>query len=546
MIMHAIDFAKLAGRPKLFLDFISCLEPACRFYLYDFKRIDSYRRVAEQIDKTDYPRKKLASIITEATSRSDFSAGTKENIKRLARPDSLCVFAGQQAGLLLGPMYTVLKALTAYKLAKYLEDKLGRPVIPCFWMATDDHDFDEVKTAWFLDRDGNSRLISYEPGFKPSGAPIADIKFDDQIEEFTLSVEETLIDTEFKDAVKSWLRRIYRPGKRLSVSFLDLFETVLRDFGIVPVDPNFPGMKALFEPVMRRDIENHDKVFELFENRSREIVDCGYHRQVHKPSNALNLFINDGIRRNIIIKDNSFYIDGQGRDNQKLDYDVSALLHDNPEKFSPNVILRPIAQCFAFPTISQIVGPSEAAYFAQIAPLYDFHDVPWPVIRPRIFATLIEPQIAKIMRKLSIDFGGLVNDIEFEIGRVIGENYQPEIQLKAENMRSKIEGPLNSLAESIKAQDLESYQALEHTRRKIDHELNHLSKKLFMAHKKKHDEISRQVHKAAAFLLPDGKFQERILSPIYFADKFGPDIFKWLEGKLDLDSTAHQLLEIGA
>jgi bacillithiol biosynthesis cysteine-adding enzyme BshC len=544
--MYAIDFTKLAGTPKLFLDFINCREPACRFYRYDFKELDSYRSVAEKIDNKSYRREELATIITGATSRFDLSVETAQNIKRLTRPDSLCIFAGQQAGILLGPMYTILKALTAYKLSKRLEAELDRPVIPCFWMATDDHDFDEVKTAGFLDRDGNCKLVSYEPEDKPSGQPVASLKFDNRIENFISSVEEILIDTEFKETVKGWLRKIYEPGKQLSESFGELFETVTRGFGIVPVDPNFPGMKALFEPVFKRDIENHDQVFELFENRSKEIVDCGYHRQVHKPSNALNLFINDGIRRNIIIKDNSYYLDGHSQNDRRPGMNILDLLGEKPEIFSPNVILRPVTQCFAFPTVSQIVGPSEAAYFAQIAPLFDFHNVPWPVIRPRLFATLIEPQITKIMHKLSIDFGGLVNDIEFEVARVIRENYPPEIQQRAESLRSGIENPLRSLGESIKSRDLESFQALEHARRKIDHELNHLSKKLFMAHKKQHDEVNRRVHKAAAFLLPCGKYQERILTPIYFTDKFGPNIFKWLAEQLDLDSTGHQLLEIGS
>jgi bacillithiol synthase len=221
------------------------------------------------------------------------------------------------------------------------------------------------------------------------------------------------------------------------------------------------------------------------------------------------------------------------------------LLHNEPDKFSPNVTLRPIAQCFAFPTVSQIVGPSEAAYFAQIAPLFDLHSVPWPVIRPRMFATLIEPQIAKIIKKNKIDFTGLVNDIEFEIGRVIQENFPSQIQDQAEKLRLQIENPLQALGESIKSQDLESFQAIDYTRRRIDHELNHLSKKLFMAHKKRHDEARQRVLKVAGFLFPCGNFQERSINPIYFLDKFGPDIFKQIESKLDLDCLCHQLLEIG-
>jgi bacillithiol synthase len=540
--MYAIDFTKLAGTSKLFLDFIACNEPACKYFRHDFRQIDSYRQVAAKIDKTTYNREKLAQVLTEAAFRWDLSEATRKNIARLSRPDSLCVFAGQQTGMLLGPMYSILKALTAYKLAVRLENELGRPVIPCFWMATDDHDFDEIKSASFLDRDGQCINTSYEPAKKPHGEPMANIEFDSEVHKFIISIEEILIETEFTETVKNWLNRIYKPNKSLPLAFAELFEIVMKDFGIVPVDPNFPRMKSVFEPVFRREIENHSSIFDLFENRSLEILESGYHRQVHKPQKNLNLFYDDGIRRNIIADGNSFLYDGN---NAKLGGDeILKRLQTEPEKYSPNVILRPIAQCFAFPTISQIVGPSEAAYFAQIAPLFDYHNVPWPVIRPRLFATLIEPQIAKIIHKYEIDFAGLVSDLEFEVGRVIRDKFPPETQEQAENLRLQIEGPLIALADSVKSKDMESYQALDHTRRKIDHELNHLSKKLFMAHKKKHDEARLRIHKVAAFLLPCGNFQERVLTPIYFVNKFGPDIFKKLERQLDLDSTAHQLVEI--
>ncbi len=545
--MYAIDFTKLSGTSKLFLDFISCTGPVCRYFRYDFREIDAYRRVAEKIDQSSYPREKLASILIEAVSNLGFSPATLDNVRRIGRPGSLCVFGGQQVGILLGPMYSILKALTAYKLAKRLETQLGRPVIPCFWMATDDHDFDEVKSAGFLDRDGNCRSVSYEPGQKPSGQPMSKLFLDGEIEKFVSGAEELLIETEFTGTVKGWISQAYRPGKSISVAFTELFEIVMRDLGIVPVDPNFPGLKSLFEPVFRRDIENHETIFDIFESRSREIVESGYHRQVHKSGDALNLFFDDGIRRNIILKDGLYSLDGHSPDSKKYGKDeIVSLLAKDPAKFSPNVTLRPIAQCRAFPTVSQIVGPSEAAYFAQIAPLFDFHGIPWPVIRPRIFASLVEPQIAKILRKLSIDFAGIVNDIEFEVGRVIRENYPPEIQLKAEGLRTNIENPLIELAESVKSRDLESYQALDFARRKIDHELNHLSKKLLMAHKKQHDEVSKRVHKAASFLLPCGNYQERVLSPVYFLNKFGPDLIRLLESELDLDSIGHQMVEVGS
>jgi bacillithiol biosynthesis cysteine-adding enzyme BshC len=540
--MYGVDFDKLSGTSKLFLDYINCRQSTCRYFGYNYSDLSAYRAVAEQIDRKKYEREKLASIISTAASHFYISDKTRENIEKLKHPNSLCVFAGQQVGLLLGPNYTALKALTAYKLSARLERELGRPVIPCFWAASDDHDFNEIKSVTLLNRDGDCRTIAYEPEIARPGAPMSDIFFDGNIDSFLAQADDAMIPTEFSSEIKSLIRESYRAGISSSNAFIDLLDRILGNFGIVPVDPNFPGMKALFAPIFRSEIKNHRKIFEIFESRSKEIIADGYHRQVHKSSNSLNLFITDGRRRNITFDGEKYMLDGETR--QFTEGSLLERLDTDASSFSANVTLRPITQNHAFPTVAQIVGPSEAAYFAQIRPLFDFHDVPWPVIRPRLFATLIEPHISKIIKKLKIDFAGLVNDIEYEAGRVIRDNYPAEFQERADALRSKIDEPLSKLAEEIKYSDPESFQAIDHTRRRIDHEMNHLSKKMFMAHKKKHDDAKKRIFKAAAFLLPCGKFQERVLSPIYFVNKFGPDIFNRIEPKLDLDFATHQLVEI--
>lgn len=540
--MHAVDFKNLAGSSKLFLDFINHRAPAKEYYKHDFRQFESYRQVALEIDKTLYDRQRLTSILTHAVSALDISRKTKENIDKLSLPDSLCVFGGQQVGMLLGPNYTILKALTAYKLAIKLEAELGRPVVPCFWLASDDHDFEEIKTAHFLDRAGDCHGISYEPAKLPKALPMSALFFDSHIEDFISAVEAILQPTEFSGEIKKWIRDAYRQDQSISASFARLFNKVLSEFGIIPVDPNYAGMKEMFIPLFAGEINGHQEIFDLFESQSRRITEAGYHRQVEKNSELMNLFImNDGARRNIIAKGNLFSIDGQESVSRG---DLLHLLENEPMRFSANVILRPIAQCLAFPTIAQIVGPSEAAYFAQIEPMYRYHGMPWPVVRPRIFATLLEPHIKKSIQKLSIDFSNLYNNSDREITRVVTVQYPPEFQRKTEMIRALIERPLHDLALSAEKIDKESVDALEYTRKRIDHELNHLSKKLLMAHKKRHENIVNQARRTAAYLFPMGNFQERVLSPLYFMNKYGLDILTDIVHKLDLECTGHQLIEV--
>ncbi|MEE9554852.1 MAG: bacillithiol biosynthesis cysteine-adding enzyme BshC [candidate division Zixibacteria bacterium] len=540
--MRLVDFEKLSGSSRLFLDFINFQGSACDFFKYDFNKTESYKAAAEKIDSFSYQRDQLASILSRELADTGISEKTKNNIEKIGRPDSLVVFAGQQVGMLLGPMYTVIKAVTSYKLAAKLELELGRPVAPCFWMASDDHDFEEIKTSRFINRAGECKAESYVPESFPHGLPMADVVLDSGIEAFLTDVESELIETEFRGEIIKLIKESYRKGNGISESFTRLFNLLLGEFGIVPVDPNFPGMKKIMAPVFRNEIENHREIFKIFEDRSQAIIKAGYHRQVHKTGDNLNLFLNDNGRRNIVVENGKFRLDG--KDGEYTSDELVLNLEKNPEKFSPNVCLRPVAQCMAFPTICQITGPSEAAYFAQIQPLFEYTGVPFPVIRPRIFATVMEPHIGKNYNKLSLEFSSLYNDIEGEINRVILEKYPPEIQKHADSLRPEVDKPLNDLAGFLKKNEPEGYQALERARKRIDHELNHLSKKLFAIHKKKHETVKGQIYRAAGFLFPDGKFQERVISPVYFANKFGPDIFKKIEAELDIDSNSHQIVEI--
>lgn len=540
--MQEMSFDSLSGSSKLFLDFISCSDTAFKYYKYDFKSMPSYINAAEWIDRSTYDRKRLASIINSSTASLNLPDSIKSNIEKLSRPDSLVVFSGQQVGMLLGPMYTVIKALSSYKLAKKLELLLNRPVVPCFWMATDDHDFDEIKTVNLLDRSGDCHGLSYEPSSQPADIPMAEVILDNGIEQFRSSISENLIETEFSPSVKEILNGRYKSGDSLSSAFAGLFVDFLGEFGIIPVDPNYPGMKKLFAPVFRREIENHDKIFELFEKASQELLNAGYHRQVHKSGESLNLFFNENGRANIVHKNGDFHLDG--RETSFTGEQLLEKLESEPEKFSPNVCLRPVAQCFAFPTVCQIVGPSEAAYYAQIRPIFKFLNVPWPVVKPRIFATVVEPHICKTIDKLNIDIASLYNDTDREVGRVIKENFPSEIETQEESIRDETKRPLKELSESLKKEDPESFQVVEHSLKRIDHELNHLYKRLFATHKKRHDTAIGQIRRVANFLFPQGKFQERIISPVYYADKFGPDIFKKVEEKLDIDSIDHQLVDL--
>lgn len=372
MNSFTIDIARLTNPTKLYADYLQ--GGLSDFYRRNFSDPQAALRVASEIDKKKYDLLAVYEILKLANKSLGASTRTLDNIELLRKPSTLCVFGGQQTAFCAGPMYVIYKALTAVKLARRYAEMLGRPVVPCFWMATDDHDFEEVRSANFLLRSGELKKVSYQPREDPSGYAIADIVLDEGVNGFCESVDSALIDTEFKAPLLRAFKQFYKNGNKLSEAFACVFNQFLGEYGIMLVDPNFPGLKEHFKAVFAKEISEHEKTFKLYEQRSRALQEKGYHAQVHKTKQNLNLFIHIPKRKNIIL-DNEFF-QPDGADVKYTSEQLLNLIDKSPDKFSPNVLMRPIAQCYAFPTLAHIVGPSELAYFAQIEPLYDFFDVP--------------------------------------------------------------------------------------------------------------------------------------------------------------------------
>lgn len=535
-----LAFGDLFSITKLFSDYLN--GQITEYFKYDFRNRGDIERVAALVIQGNYDREKLLSIILDNNRRLGCTQRTLENIELLRRTDTLCVFSGQQATVCASPMYTVNKALSSVKLARQYQEKLGRPVVPCFWVATDDHDFEEVRHANFLTRAGELLTATFNPKRDPSGLPAAEIIFDDGIADFHRSVEKALIDTEFKKPLLELTGEIYAPGHKLSEAFARMLNHFLGEWGIVLVDPNFPGLKDFFKPVFAREIREHSLTHNLYEERSKSLLSRGYHAQVHKTGENLNIFYFDKKRSNLVIRGSEFSADSDSKRFSREE--LLDIVDKSPWRFSSNVLLRPIAQCAAFPTVAQVVGPSELAYFAQITPLFDFFGVPVPIIHPRSGLTIVEPHIAKVMHRYDITVASLRNDPEAVISGVIDKLFPSEIANAVADFQERVKHELEDYALSVKESDPEEYNHLVNFKRHVDYELKQLRKRLKASHKKRHDNVISQIRKACAFLFPANKLQERVISPLYYADKFGPDIFRTIYESLDIANPSHTVLEL--
>ncbi|MCP4583589.1 MAG: bacillithiol biosynthesis cysteine-adding enzyme BshC [candidate division Zixibacteria bacterium] len=540
MTNYFLDIAQLANPTRLYAEYLQ--GGLSDIFRYNFLDSSSASTVAGDIGNKKYNRQEIYKIILQANKRLGASEKTLANIEIFNRPDTLCVFTGQQATFCANPMYIIYKAMTAVKLAKRYSETLGKPVVPCFWMATDDHDFDEVRSSKFLRRSGEISTATYEPDVDPTGYPVADIVLDEGVSNFCGTVDKALIDTEFKQPLLDSFKEYYKPGNKLSEAFAWVINNFLGEWGLILVDPNFPGLKEHFKHIFTKEILEHDQTHDLYEQRSLSLLNNGYHAQVHKTGENLNLFYQNPKRLNLVINGGTYFPDGSSERFTPLE--LQEIVESTPNHFSSNVLLRPIAQCAAFPTLCHVVGPSELAYFAQIEPLFKFFDVPFPIAFPRAGMTIIEPHIRKIIYKYELDLPQLKNSLDQTVGDVVEKMFPSEAAGNVMSINECLKQDLEKYANDLIDSDPDGYRHLMNFKKHVDYELKQLQKKLKSSNKKRHDALTDQIRRVHAFLFPDCNLQERVLSPLYFVNKFGPDIFRRIYDNLEVDRPVHSILEL--
>jgi bacillithiol biosynthesis cysteine-adding enzyme BshC len=529
---------------RLFVDYVTDYQKVRQFYGGNPQDAHDWRRLLEQVCARTIDR----SILTKILSRQnrDFHCGVKSlaNIDLLRDDNCVAVVTGQQVGLFTGPLYTIYKAITTVKLA----DKLGKDFpdhkfVPVFWLAGEDHDFEEVSSVSLFNAAGELVRLDYKTEGKESEAnhgAVGEIELDESIETMFKSAEDALLPTEFKPRVLELFKTAYQKGMTFNKAFVHLMNVLLEDSGLIFLNSNDSEIKQVLLPVFRRELAETPRSCQLVIDQSA-ILERQYHAQVKPRSINLFLFHEKG-RYPIEPHPNGYFLKGTRQHFTKAELD--ALLNEQPQMFSPNVVLRPICQDTLLPTVAYVAGPSELAYFGQYNTLYKELGIPQPMIYPRASVTVVEERVDKVLTRYSLEPLALFGNLEF-LKQQIAEQIS---DLKAEDFFAtashSIDESLNELKPALQSIDPTLLPAMGHTLEKIHSHLNGLKEKTIAAQKRQHEVSLRQIDKAAANLFPSSNFQERQLNILYFLNKYGLEFVRWLFREIQIDKLKHQLLRI--
>jgi bacillithiol biosynthesis cysteine-adding enzyme BshC len=539
----SVPFTAVPRTSALFADYLYAPDRVARFYDRPWEGVDGLARLAPEIAARAGDRERLADALVAQNRRFGSSDLALEHAELLRRPDAVAVVTGQQAGLFGGPLFTVYKALTAILLASRLRER-GVTAVPVFWVASEDHDFEEVNHVTVVGREDRLETIRAEPcGYGPD-QPVGQISLCAEIGERVDAFVDALPETVFTAELKRDLAEAYAPGVGFAEAFARLMAKLFAPFGVVLLDPLDPALKALASPTYLAAIRRAPEIADALVGRSKELVDAGYHAQVFTSPDMVPLFIMEENRRRAMVRREDRFSLKSG----ERDYTTEELLELArfcPTCMSPNVTLRPAVQDTLLPTVAYVGGPAEVAYFAQIQPVYRIVDRPMPVVVPRASATLVDRESAKTLERYDLRVADLFGDAEAALRKVIEQSVDVPTTERFDAAESGLEASLERLRESLAGIDPTLVDSLEGGRRKMLYQLHRLRTRFVHRAAERDTLLRRRLAALEAHLSPHRSLQERTLNAYTFLALAGYGLIEDIAAAIDPESRDHQVLDFG-
>ena len=488
----------------------------------------------------DRRRPEIAAMLEAQQELRGAPPEAREAARLLADPRCVAILTGQQAGLFGGPIFTLLKALTALKLAAQVSRDHGVPVVAVFWIDAEDHDWEEVRSCTVFDEEFAPRTIALPPRPSADPSPVASIKLDDSILPALHDLGGTLPPTPFRADLLAALERAYAPGGGMADAFGRWLEQVLGDRGLVVYDSSDAASKPLVSSVFARELSMPGQTARLASLAGSDLVARGYHAQVHAQDDSAALFRLDGGRRAIRKHDGQFII-GDER------LGVDALLKqatERPTSFSPNVLLRPVVQDTIFPTVCYVAGPNELAYLGQLRGVYQHFGVPMPLMYPRASATVLDAAAMRFLTKYKLPLEALQAQDEAALNDLLRAQIPPAVEESFAEAAHTIEAQMNQLIAAIPALDPTLEGATRSTLGRMQHDLETLHNKMIQAAKRRDETLRRQFMHARALAFPDGHAQERTIGFVSLLNQYGPALVDRLNEELPLELGRHWIVTI--
>ncbi len=524
--VSSVSFSQSKQFSPILIDYLNGDEKLKSFYKYAPK-IDAFAEVIENKKKQIIDRNTLVKVLNEQYAHAAIkpTVEVQKNIDSLLNENTFTITTGHQLALFTGPLYFIYKIVTTINTAKQLKEKYpSTNFVPVFWLASEDHDLEEINHVNLF-----GKILSCDLG-KGSPAGLVSTKL---VEPMLAELKTILGESENANYLYNLFQTAYTKQSNLSDATKYIVHELFKNDGIVIIDGNYKELKKQFTSVIKDELKNQS-AFKIVSEINKEL-EKNYKIQA-SPRNINLFFIDpsqpprrggDVSRKRIVSREES-----TEKENTISVTEVIALVDTFPEQFSPNVLLRPLYQESILPNLAYIGGPAEVAYWLELKNLFKYHNIPFPVVMMRNSAMFLDEKSSRFKVESSKWF----NPIDELINEYVTENSAVEISFVKEyeqlklfyaDLEKKISQIDSTLSQSVKAESAKHIADLEK-----------LEQKLIKAEKRKHETAINQIKSIKEKLFPNGVMQERHenFMPLYL--KYGNNFFKLLNENFDSFNSA--------
>ncbi len=541
--VESLPFSDIPGQTKLFTEYQQNPLSLKNYYpniVASHTEISNY--IPKVLENYKVDRDAVCDALEEMNKKFGAGEKTLENINLLREKDCVAVVTGQQAGLFSGPLYTIYKALSAIKLTECLRGR-GIKAVPVFWIATEDHDFEEVSKSALINKNGKLKELKNEPKRCYENLPVGYVKLDDSIRETIEILFDELPETEHTTELRNFVEEMWVSGSYFSDAFALLLTKLFDKYGLIMLCPLSEKLKKIAAPVYVEAIKKSDEIVRSLIERSNELVEKGYHAQVLVTEDYFPLFWQaQDNTRNALKKSKTGTFKTKDASREFTLEELAEIAGREPQRFSPSVVLRSVVQDYLLPTVCYFGGAAEIAYFAQSGEVYRILERPVTPIFHRQSFTVVQPKHKRTLEKYDLNFKDLLRGKDEILPHIVENFLNPEMAKIFDEAEEKINDELNKLNVNLAGIEPTLAESLGNRRRKIIYHIGNIRNKFHKAQIEKDETIQRRIETAFETLLPNKHLQERTLNVLSFLDIYGFYFTDWIYDAIDLDDKAHRII----
>jgi bacillithiol biosynthesis cysteine-adding enzyme BshC len=544
---QCLPFRQIPHTTRLFTDFLSWSPSIRPFYSRSPHFSEWVKDETAALGYDSGRRAQVCDILERQNRGWDTSPKTLENIARL-RNGASAVVTGQQVGLFGGPLFSLFKALTTIKLADEAT-QAGSECVPIFWLATTDHDLDEISHVSLPAPDSsqagpplNTSLQKFTSTTRGvPDAPVGTVTFGPEIEALVESAAALLGDSE----ATTFLREAYRPGENFGSAFARLFSRLFAPWGVILLNAADPELHRLAAPIYSAALEQAASLDDALLARGRELEAAGYHQQVKvTPTSTLLFTLRDGARLPVQMRREGGKSEFLVEDNRVSQEEMLRRIQSAPEQFSANVLLRPVVQDYLLPTVAYIGGAAEIAYFGQGAVVYRALLGRATPIIPRFSATIVEQKPQAILERYGLSITDIFQGPEV-VREILARHMLPsDLKAAFEEAESSLKISLNSVQAALERLDKTLVEASVNAGSKMQHQLEQLRSRAARAELRQSEILGRKSDLLNTALYPNKILQEREIGGLYFVARYGKELLQNLYDTLRTECLDHQIVSL--